>query len=222
MAYALKVITGFLLVVSMSVSANTPVQKADVKGMYVALTFDDGPGRLTPEFLDLLEREKIPATFFMIGESIELHAETVQRIIRSGHEIGNHSMSHRKLTDLPEAEICKEVEGFQLLTAQRFKYTPRLFRAPYLAHSPELWSCIESNRLCAVGASIIAYDWGGDFTEETVFRNATRNAQPGSIILLHEREQTLAALPGIIKFYRDAGYDFLTVSSLLERAGTGN
>lgn len=195
--------------------AQSPIRSVETGRKCIALTFDDGPGKLTPRFLDVLQSEKVAATFFVIGSQLEDHAGTVRRTLTEGHDIGNHSMSHVHLDRLSAAEVNKEIEGVQLLSRKLFQFNPVLFRAPYLKHNEIVWNCVDEHDLTSIGASVIAYDWGENFTEQTVFRNAVKDARPGSIVLMHEREQTLKALPEIIRFYRDSGYEFITVSELL-------
>lgn len=60
----------------------------------VYLTFDDGPSKLTPQVLDILKEENIPATFFVVGEQVEANPEVTKRIVKEGHALGNHSYNH--------------------------------------------------------------------------------------------------------------------------------
>jgi peptidoglycan-N-acetylglucosamine deacetylase len=82
-----------------------------VHGLKIAMTFDDGPHPiLTPRLLDILKARGIKATFFLIGQNAAAHPDIVRRIAAEGHEIGNHSWSHRQLTKLNPAALRQELE----------------------------------------------------------------------------------------------------------------
>lgn len=96
-----------------------------------ALTFDDGPnGNCTPALLDLLDKEHVPATFFLVGKHAEAEPSVVLDIVKRGHFIGNHTYSHADLVQMDLNAIRREIVGCQK-SLQRLGITPTLFRPPW-------------------------------------------------------------------------------------------
>jgi len=196
---------------------HAPVRSVKTQEKWIALTFDDGPKPdITPAMLALFKQEGVQATFFVLGEQVKQYPELAARVIAEGHEIGNHSMTHLNLSQQTKDMIAQEIEGAQQLLQDTINYTPKLFRAPYLQYNADVYECLNRNGLQAVNLSIICADWKPNTTARTVVELATKTPHPGGIILLHELPVTLEALPGIIAYYREAGYSFVTVSRLLE------
>jgi len=207
------------------------VQRAGHNRRLVALTFDDGPDpRWTPRILDILKREKAPATFFVTGANALGEPALLQRIITEGSELGNHSTTHPDLDRLPEAAIQLELNTTQRLVESYTGRSMRLFRAPYLGDAdPNTPAELRAARVAAemgyltVGLNVDPLDWSGTDARAIVAKtvaqvesgDARRSTQ---IVLLHDsggdRTATIAALPAIIRELRARGYDFVTVSRL--------
>ena len=99
--------------------------------MKIALTFDDGPHpRYTPEILDILKKYDVKATFFLIGENIALYPDLVKRILAEGHEIGNHTFTHRGIGEYTEHQLGREMEHCEKVIYEVVEYQPKLFRPP--------------------------------------------------------------------------------------------
>ena len=79
--------------------------------MKIALTFDDGPSTWTPTVLDLLRDHEARATFFVIGARVRERPEDVRRIAAEGHELGSHTLTHPRLTEIPDDEVRSEIVG---------------------------------------------------------------------------------------------------------------
>jgi peptidoglycan/xylan/chitin deacetylase (PgdA/CDA1 family) len=178
----------------------------------VALTFDDGPNATTtPRILDDLERAKVPATFFVLGIQIAGHEAVLQRMHRSGHQIGNHSWGHPNLTKLTPEQLHHEVHDTQAAIVAAGLPAPTTFRPPYGAINP----VVEQ----AVGMSIMLWnedpkDWAAEKPEQVV-QAVVSAARPGGIIDMHDIYETTAqALPQIIAELKARGYHFVTVSEL--------
>jgi peptidoglycan/xylan/chitin deacetylase (PgdA/CDA1 family) len=198
------------------VEAEEALLRVETDRKIIALTFDDGPNpEVLPNMLELFEAEGVKATFFMTGKSIKKTPSLVGDVIKAGHEIGNHSMTHLDLRKADSGQVRHEIEGFQKLVAERFDYVPKLFRAPYLGYTEEVWECLAKNGLQAVDRSIGTRDWKEGVEPEKIVARATNTAHPGAIVLMHERKSSFEALPQIIRFYKDKGYRFLTVSEML-------
>jgi cellulose synthase/poly-beta-1,6-N-acetylglucosamine synthase-like glycosyltransferase/peptidoglycan/xylan/chitin deacetylase (PgdA/CDA1 family)/spore germination protein YaaH len=207
------------------------VERSGYRPGLVALTFDDGPDPdWTPKILDVLKAKQAPGAFFVIGENAIQHPALLNRIVREGGEIGNHSYTHPNLAQVSPRGTKLELNATQRLVEAYTGHAMRLFRAPYFGDAEpttrdELDPALTAQRdgYLNVGLHVDPGDWtrpGVDaIVERTVAQvvagNADRSAQ---IVLLHDgggdRAQTVAALPRIIDELRARGYRFVPVSEL--------
>jgi peptidoglycan-N-acetylglucosamine deacetylase len=119
----------------------------------VAITFDDGPNpTYTPQVLEIFSEAKGKATFFMIGEQMESHPEVVKQVAAEGHEIGNHTFTHPKLSQLSSAEGMEEIERTEMLIEELTGQKPVLFRPPYLDYNQETVSLLQQKGYPMIGA----------------------------------------------------------------------
>ena len=191
------------------------------RGREIALTFDDGPWYQTPQFLDLLERYSVTATFFEIGRQLAEYGENgaiERRMLADGDMIGDHTWSHPDVAGAGMfAQDQIEDAADAIRTATR-GFTPCLFRAPYGDLSPALISEARSLGYTTIQWNVDPRDWAIPGVAE-IESNVIDNAHPGAIVELHDgggnRSQTLAALPDIIDTLRGRGYRFVTVTQLL-------
>ena len=193
----------------------------------IALTFDDGPDpRWTPQVLDILRREHVPATFFVVGENAQAHPGLLQREWNEGMEIGNHSFTH------PESEMSPLRAKWELDATQRVievmtGHMTTLFRAPNRADSEpstmaDFLPVVEADNLgyLFIGEKIDPTDWKPGITSDEIVANVLTNANNGNCVLLHDaggvtRAETIKALPRIIAELRRRGYHFVSVSQLI-------
>jgi peptidoglycan-N-acetylglucosamine deacetylase len=187
-------------------------------GRMVALTFDDGPWYDTPQFLDVLEREHVVATFFQIGEQIAQYGSVDRRILHDGDMIGDHTWNHANVSgggSFAADEISRTAAAIRGATGG---FSPCLFRAPGGAVSPGLISEARSMGFTTIEWNVDPRDWSMPGTG-AIYSNVASNTRPGSIVLQHDgggnRSQTLAALPQEINTLRREGYHFVTVTQLL-------
>ena len=197
----------------------------------LALTFDDGPDPAsTPKVLDELERARVPATFFVIGENALQHPGLLNRMIRDGDEIGNHSYTHPNLATAAPAQTRLELNATQRLVQAYTGRSMTLFRAPYFGDAEpttvdELGPALEAQKAgyTVVGLHVDPNDWqrpGADAIVSQVIDqiHAATASNSGNVILLHDgggdRAQTIAALPRIIAALKADGYRFTTASQL--------
>lgn len=211
----------FIFVFPAVLSAQTlkPLKSVPEAGKVVALTFDDGiEPAIHKEMLKILEKEKVPATFFLIGDKCT-HKKQIKKTIKAGHELGNHTMSHAVLPDASQAKVEAEIIGFQKLFEEQFNYTPKVFRAPKLQYDEGVMQILAEQKLIPVNATVGTRDYADETTVEYIVNTATQSLKlgSGSIILMHEKEKTALALPQIISFYKEKGYAFLTVSQLINK-----
>jgi peptidoglycan/xylan/chitin deacetylase (PgdA/CDA1 family) len=183
----------------------------------VALTFDDGPAAITPRFVDVLERERVAATFFLLGRQVPGHDALLRRELGDGFALGDHSMTHANLAGGgpgTEREVAEPVGIIRRASG----YRPCLFRAPYGAVSSALIARAYAHDLETIEWDVDPRDWSRPGTDAIVGR-VLGAVRPGSIVLMHDgggpRGESLAALPRIIRGLRARGYGFVTVPSLL-------
>jgi len=189
----------------------------------VALTFDDGPDPTwTPMILAVLARERVPATFFVVGTRAARSPALVRRELRAGHEIGNHTWSHADLTGTVGWRRNLELSLGQLGLAGTGHITSALLRPPY-SSTPEGLSGGDVSALRAETAAGYVVVLSDRDTEDWQRPGVARivagggpSGERGAIVLMHDgggnRAQTVAALPALIRAYRDAGFRFTTVS----------
>jgi len=197
----------------------------------IILTFDDGPSpEWTPKILDILEKEKVPATFFVVGLNVANNIPLLQRIYKNGYEIGNHTFTHSNIAKMSLQRAEMEMKSTRLLIEAITGRSTVLFRAPYNADSqPQTFEEIEpiarskKDNYITVGESIDPQDWDDHHVNaDSIFNRIVRLAEEGkgNIILLHDaggdtRQATIDALPRIIKYFKDKHCDFTTVAALM-------
>ncbi|HMC99035.1 MAG TPA: polysaccharide deacetylase family protein, partial [Ferruginibacter sp.] len=202
-------------------------------GHKIILTFDDGPSdEYTPQILDILEKEKVPATFFIVGLEAEKNLPVLKRIHRDGYEIGNHTFTHHNIATMSPERADIELKATRLLIEAVTGRSTILFRAPYNADSePQTFDEIEplarskKDNYITVGESIDPNDWDAKNNADSIVAKTIRIAEAGNgnIILLHDaggesRQNTVEALPRIIKYFRDKGCKFTTVADLMGKS----
>jgi peptidoglycan-N-acetylglucosamine deacetylase len=199
-----------------------PITRAPGEGRVVALTFDDGPNpEATPRILDVLAREGVPATFFVLGRHADRWPALVARVAAEGHALGNHGWHHRKLHRRSPAFVRTDLElGTASITAAAGR-RPTLFRAPHGFRSPWVTPIARSLGQATVGWSLGVWDSARPGADAIVGRTV-RGVRPGSIVLLHDgdgydadgdRSQTADALPQIIRALREQGYRFVALEA---------
>jgi peptidoglycan/xylan/chitin deacetylase (PgdA/CDA1 family) len=178
----------------------------------VVLTFDDGPHRrFTDSVLEILDRYRIKAVFFQVGQNVRRLPQKTARIVQAGHAVGNHSLTHAYLPRLDGQGLVSEMAGTSDAIKLATNISPGLFRAPYGAGTAEIVQ--ESNDLGmkAVLWNVDSLDWKDPLPEsiaERVVQQVNRHGR--GIILFHDiHRRTLVALPLVINRLRAAGYTFL-------------
>jgi len=187
----------------------------------VALTFDDGPDPVrTPALLDVLAEHGAPATFFVLGDAVELHPGVVARMAAEGHELGNHTYCHRYLPLARSRSVERELRATDQAITRAGGQVPTVARPPWGGRSP--WTVRAFARLAKrlVLWDVNSYDWKGKPATEVVDRVLAR-ARAGSIILMHEArdggEQTIEAVRLLIPALRARGFELATVSGVAGR-----
>lgn len=195
------------------------------QGKRVCLTFDDGPaGKFTEQVLDILREHHVPATFFVCGKNVEEHPDLLRRIVREGHEVGNHTYSHLYVFFKSRRRMAEEIDRTQAIIEKVSGFRPKIFRPPYGARWFGLIPTLLERGMHLILWSALGYDWkkdGRGITEAVL-----RGLKPGAVILLHDgretrsaaeidRSRTVLALPAIIAEARRRGYTFAPVKDFL-------
>ncbi len=182
----------------------------------IALTFDDGPDPArTPALLDALAELDVKATFFCVGDRVDAHPSLCARIAREGHEVGNHTYSHRYLPLTPARSVERELHATDRAIEDATGKIPTLARPPYGGRSP--WTVRTFARLAKrlVLWDVNSFDWKGRPPRDVAERVLDR-VKPGSIVLFHDThaERTITALRLIVPALRARGYELVTVGQV--------
>jgi len=180
-----------------------------------ALTFDDGPRpTLTPALIAALRDCDVPATFFVLGALVQQHPDLVRMLVDAKMEIGSHGMHHISLRGRPAADQAAEIaEGARVIGAASGQRV-NLFRAPYGEYDEDTFAALDITGQELVGWNVDPYEWTGIDVVATVAR-VVSGARTPAVILMHDASaSTVAAIPGIVRAYRGAGYRFVTVSEI--------
>lgn len=188
----------------------------------LALTFDDGPSESTPQVLEILERYRVPATFFQCGANVERLPAVAREVLAAGHAIGNHTQTHAALylrgAGFIEAEISRAQDSIGAHTGA----VPEWFRAPFGTRWFGLGGALRRHNLTGVMWTVIGYDW--KLKAEEVFERVSQGASNGAILCLHDGRElaarpdigvTVEALRRLLPVLLDGGYRFETLSRLL-------
>lgn len=187
---------------------------------YIALTFDDGPSKdTTPALLEILKKNNIKASFFLMGKSItEQTVKYSEMAYAMGCELCNHSENHKGMSSLSDEEIVEEVniaeEKIKKITGKNTLF----FRPPYIDYNNRMMELIDKIFICGDGAE----DWEPSVSAEERFERITKQAKNGSVILLHDMEgnvNTVKAVEMIIPKLMEEGYEFVTMSELFGKCG---
>lgn len=180
----------------------------------IAITFDDGPNEITtPKILDILKRKNIQATFFMLGENVNRNKKIVKRIFDSGHEIGNHSFSHRQLTLLSDEEIESELSNTDREIRKITGVIPKYIRPPYGSANKNI---AKIGKRPFIEWSVDSRDWQSK-NKEAIVNEIKNQVYPGSILLFHDiQAATVEALPEIIDYLYSQNYELVTIGQLLQ------
>ena len=182
------------------------------------LTFDDGPFPvLTPLLLAQLRALKVPAVFFLIGRDATAQPAITIRVRAAGIEIGNHTNTHPELSTLSMAgqrqEIAAGARAIEGLTGEH----PRFFRPPHGNYDEATIDAARAEGDVMVLWDVDPGDWRS-ISANQIVADVTSRARSPAVILLHNgKEATIEALPRIVRSYRDAGFEFVTLSQLTQR-----
>ncbi|MGB4778814.1 polysaccharide deacetylase family protein [Microbacterium sp.] len=184
----------------------------------MALTLDDGPSTLTPEFLDILRDQQSAATFFMLGKNASRYPDTVARVAAEGHEIGNHTWDHPYLTDISDAQVTTQLGDTRALLQRLSGQSIPFFRPP--------GGYVDDHVVALAGEPAILWsvdtrDWAGP-GDDDLASYAIDTPQRGSIMLMHDIQPGAARVfDRVVAGLRDRGLTLVTVDALFDGAVPG-
>jgi peptidoglycan/xylan/chitin deacetylase (PgdA/CDA1 family) len=177
---------------------------------YVALTFDDGPSKHSIDIMNVLKKHKVGGTFFFVGTNVKKHPDYVRAIHANGYSVGSHSMTHSQMPSLTyeqqQAELTRVANLIEHITDEKLV----LFRPPYGAFDDRTEALSRQQGSKMVLWNRDPEDWLTR-DEDKILDYVQHIEASGSIILLHESQAVVDALPKIIKHLQDQG---LTIVSL--------
>ena len=200
-----------------SKDAGVTFSRVPVSGNYIAITFDDGPHpQNTPRLLDMLAQRNIKATFYVIGRSVDLHPGVLRRTVAEGHEVGNHSHTHRLLSKLSNAEVRQEMQRCQDAIGRAAGVRPRTMRPPYGGLLQSQRELVHSEfGYPTILWSVDPLDWKRP-GPSVVASRIISGTNAGGIVLAHDlHSQTVDAMPATLDGLLKRGFKFVTVSQLI-------
>ncbi len=213
--------------------------KANLANIYhsetkrVFLTFDDGPSQtVTPKVLDTLKSENIKATFFLLGSRVELEPDIVKREYEEGHYLASHGYSHvySQIYASPQSvldEYNKCISAIRNAIGQP-EYNPHLFRYPggywggkYASVKKEALQLLEQNDILHIDWNALTSDAAGAKTTEEFISELDKTVPKHNsvVVLMHDagnKTATANALPTIIRYFRDQGFEFENFYSIIK------
>lgn len=195
----------------------------DTEEKVLYLTFDCGyENGNTPAILDALKKHNAPGTFFAVGNFIRDNPELIRRIVREGHTIGNHTMTHPDMSKISSLEaFSQELKGVEELYKEVTGTSmTRFYRPPQGIYSEENLSMAKSLGYCTFFWSLAYVDWYQDKqpTREEAFGKLLPRIHPGAIVLLHNTSATNGAiLDELLTRWEEMGYHFDSLTHLTEK-----
>jgi peptidoglycan/xylan/chitin deacetylase (PgdA/CDA1 family) len=185
----------------------------------IALTFDDGPWpNTTAKVLDILKKNRIKSTFFVVGQNVKNYPDLTKQIVADGHVIANHTW-HHWYHNMNAQAAAYEVANTGDIIYQTTGVRTRLFRPPGGIMNNGVAAYAKNNKYAVIMWSADSMDYSRPAVPR-LMNNIFREAKPGGIVLMHDgggdRSHTVKALPEIISRFRKQGYEFVTVPELLE------
>ena len=185
----------------------------------IYLTFDDGPiPEVTEWVLETLKQQEVKATFFCIGDNIKKHPAIFQKVIESGHSIGNHTFNHlkgwnsRKEEYIKNTILCEEAINEK---TKNLNLKTKIFRPPYGKIKPSQSKILRKMGYKIIMWDVLSVDYDKEISPEQCLENIIKNTVPGSIIACHDSLKAFKnleyALPKAIEYLKNKGFVFETI-----------
>jgi len=191
----------------------------------LALTYDDGPNDPhTLRLLEVLAKQGVHATFFLIGRYVQQRPDIAREIVKARHVVGNHTFTHPLLIFKSTAEVRQELSDCRSALQDAIGEHSNLFRPPFGGRRPAVLRIVREVGLQPVMWNVTGYDWNAP-PAAVIERKVTKQIRGGDVILLHDgghkqmgadRSQTVLATENLIKRYQQDGYEFKTISEMMQ------
>ena len=193
-----------------------PIYCVDTDKKQVALSFDAAWGNeQTNDLLNILDKYKVKATFFLVGDWVEKYPDSVKEIDKRGHDIGNHSNTHPHMTQLSTGDMTGEIQACNEKIKKLTDKTTTLFRAPYGDYNNDVVNSVKGCSMYCVQWDVDSLDWK-DPTSEQITKNVVNKIKNGSIILMHNgATNTPESLPMVIEGIKEKGFEIVPISQIL-------
>ena len=195
-----------------------PIYRVQTEEKKLAISFDCAWGTdYTDTLLSVMQENDVKCTFFMVEFWTKKYPDYVEKIFRSGHEIGTHSATHPYMSKLDKAAIERELttssSAIENITGKKVE----VFRPPYGDYDDLLIETAKELGLFTIQWDVDSLDWK-DLSAEQITNRVVSRVQKGSIVLFHNQGlHTAEALPAIIKELKSQGYTFVSIGELIYR-----
>jgi peptidoglycan-N-acetylglucosamine deacetylase len=192
------------------------IHSVETQEKKIAISFDAAYGdQYTDEILNILDKNKIKATFFLVGNWVDKYPEKAKKIHDKGHEIGNHSTTHPYFTQLDSIKIKEEIfttsEKIKAITGEGSE----LFRPPFGDYNSDVVKVVREVGYYCILWDVDSLDWK-DPGEDVIYKRVVNGVTNGSVVLYHlNAEQTPKVLDKTIKELNKRGYKFVRISDLI-------
>jgi len=193
-----------------------PIYAVDIQEKKIAISFDATWGSTrTQTILNTLAKYEIKTTFFLTNIWLEKYPDLAREIARQGHEIGLHSATHLRMTDLSDEKALQELEDNAALITEITGQKPVLFRPPFGAYNNRIVQLVQEAGYVPIQWSIDSLDWK-NLSADEIYRRVTTKMAPGAIILFHnDGANTPEALERILEYLKKEGYEVVPISDLI-------
>lgn len=193
-----------------------PIYCVDTSKKICALTFDAAWGAEdTDKLIEILGKYDAKATFFVVGDWVKKFPEEVKRLHDAGHDVMNHSDTHKYMTKLDNASLIAEVENCSDKIEKVTGVRPTLFRAPYGDYDSRVVAKLLEKGYFTIQWDVDSLDWK-DLSAQDIFTRVTDKTKNGSVILFHNAaKNTPEALPKILEKLKKDGYEFVKINEMI-------
>lgn len=213
-------ISRILSIVAMTaLTLSCGAQKSD---KIIALSFDDGPSNVTADILDILKKEKVKASFFVVGswatKDGQDYSALTTRAYKEGHAIGNHTWTHPYMTRLSAEQMTEEMDKCTEYIVRMTGEKPVFFRPPYINVNKLLHETVDMTFINGINCE----DWNQQVDAATRAQRILDQAKDGDIILMHDMSdnvQTVEAIKTLIPALKEQGFELVTIPELFKRKG---
>lgn len=195
---------------------NVPIYRGNGKKQAAALMVNVAWGtEHLPRMLEILEQERVKATFFLDGSWLKKNPEVAKKLVRAGHEIGNHAYSHPLMSQISRARMEQEIGKTQTLIAETLNVKAQWFAPPAGDFNRQVCEVAGQNKMKTVLWTVDTVDWRKSVSPQMMVAKVQKELGPGHLLLTHPTDRTVEALPEILKAGKKKGLRWMTVGEVL-------